>query len=146
MAAMLVACLGFVLLQASQPPPQPQRRIVANAMPMASADGVKGYFASKDVMLLKRSEDSVAAFHEKERHRWDVVYDEDYFERYPGGMDLEFYPGDRVEIVTDVKVKHLENAKGMRGTVTHYEFDDGYESCQTCSTSCPVTVVLDTDM
>ena len=55
----------------------------------------------------------------------------------------EFYPGDIVKIVTDIKVKEIENAKGMQGLVTHYEFDDGYESCQTCSTSRPVVVLLD---
>ena len=85
----------------------------------------------------------VAAFHEKERIRWDVVYDETYVE-----APQEFYPGDRVKIVSDVQIKRfgkveIESAKGMQGTVTHYEFDDGYESCQTCSTACPVTVLLD---
>ena len=43
----------------------------------------------------------------------------------------------------DVKVKEIENARGRTGVVTHYEFDDEYESCQTCSTACPVTVELD---
>lgn len=66
------------------------------------------------------------------------VYDEEYVE-----AAQPFYPGDRVEVIRDVKVKEIENTKGMQGVVTHYEFDDGYESCQTCSTSCPVTVLLD---
>lgn len=102
------------------------------------ASGVKGYFAEKDVLLITRTDEDVAAFHAKERHRWREVYDEEYVE-----APQEFYPGDRVEIVGDVKVKDIDNAKGMQGTVTHYEFDDGYESCQTCSTSCPVTVLLE---
>ena len=72
-----------------------------------------------------------------------VVYDEDYYAFHPKGLSLEFYPGDRVEVVGDVKVKEIENARGRTGVVTHYEFDDEYESCQTCSTACPVTVELD---
>ena len=51
----------------------------------------------------------------------------------------EFYPGDRVEIVSSCPVKEIEDAKGLRGVVTHYEFDDGYECCQTLSTSTPLT-------
>ena len=66
-----------------------------------------------------------------------------YDEELPQQYDQEFYPGDRVEIVSDVQVKEIENAKGLRGVVTHFEFDDGYESCQTCSTSRPLTVLLD---
>ena len=103
--------------------------------------GVRGYFANRDVLLIERSEEAVAAFHEKERIRWDEVYDEVYVEGQYG--ELEYYPGDRVKVVGDVSVKEIENAFGMLGVVTHYEFDDGYESCQTCSTSCPVTVLLD---
>ena len=107
------------------------------------ASGYKGYFAETDVLLVDRAEEDVAKFHAKERHRWREVYDEEYVE-----APQEYYPGDRVEIVGDVQVKSrgevvIENARGMRGTITHYEFDDGYESCQTCSTSCPVTVLLD---
>ena len=55
---------------------------------------------------------------------------------------LDFYPGDRVEIVRDVKVKDVDT-RGMQGTVTNFEFDDQYECCQTLSTSTPVTVLLD---
>ena len=100
--------------------------------------GLKGYFQINEVLLVDRKESDVAAFHEKERRRWREVYDEDYVE-----APQEFYPGDRVEIVRDVQVKDIENAKGMQGVVTHYEFADGYESCQTCRTSNPVTVLLD---
>ena len=100
--------------------------------------GLKGYFATSDVQLVERSEDDVSAFHEKERTRWRVVYDEEYKE-----APQEYYPGDRVKVVNDVKVKEIENANGMQGVVVHFEFDDGYESCQTCSSSCPVTVLLD---
>eukprot|EP00747_Dinoflagellata_sp_TGD_P220057 gnl/TRDRNA2_/TRDRNA2_92069_c1_seq2.p1 gnl/TRDRNA2_/TRDRNA2_92069_c1~~gnl/TRDRNA2_/TRDRNA2_92069_c1_seq2.p1 ORF type:complete len:109 (+),score=14.29 gnl/TRDRNA2_/TRDRNA2_92069_c1_seq2:46-327(+) len=89
-------------------------------------------------MIVKRNQEDVAAFHEKERKRWRDVYDEEYTE-----TPQDFYPGDRVEIVEDIGVTGIENVKGMQGVVTHYEFDDGYESCQTCSTSCPVTVLLD---
>ena len=99
--------------------------------------GAKGYFAERDVALGQRNDADVAKFHEKEAHRWDVVYDEDYYARHPGGIELAFYPGDTVEIVGDV------DDKGLRGVVTHFEFDDGYESCQTCSTSCPVAVMLE---
>ena len=99
--------------------------------------GAKGYFAERDVALVQRNDADVAKFHEKEAHRWDVVYDEDYYARHPGGIELAFYPGDTVEIVGDV------DDKGLRGVVTHFEFDDGYESCQTCSTSCPVAVMLE---
>ena len=99
---------------------------------------VKGYFGSTDVKLIERKDEDVAAFHASETRRWDVVYDEVYVE-----TPQEFYPGDRVEVVADIKVKDIENAKGMQGVVTNFEFDDGYESCQTCSTSCPVTVLLD---
>ena len=38
------------------------------------------------------SEEAVAAFHEKERIRWDEVYDEVYVEGQYG--ELEYYPGD----------------------------------------------------
>ena len=100
--------------------------------------GVKGYFATKDVQLVERKEEDVLRFHEKERIRWREVYDEEYRE-----ADQEYYPGDKVEIVGSVKVKEIEDANGLTGIVTHFEFDDGYESCQTCSTSCPVTVMLD---
>ena len=99
---------------------------------------VKGYFASSDVELIERKDEDVAAFHAKEAHRWDVVYEEVYKE-----VPQDFYPGDRVEIVSDMPVKEIENAKGMRGVVVHYEFDDGYECCQTLSTSLPVEVLLD---
>ena len=125
--------------------------IVLNAAPPLHCSGrgaaptlrVKGYFASRDVRLVSRRAEDVAAFQERERIRWDVVYDEDYYAFHPKGLSLEFYPGDRVEVVGDVKVKEIENARGRPGVVTHYEFDDEYESCQTCSTACPVTVELD---
>ena len=124
---------------------------VLNAAPPLHCSGrraaptlrVKGYFASRDVRLVSRRAEDVAAFQERERIRWDVVYDEDYYAFHPKGLSLEFYPGDRVEVVGDVKVKEIENARGRTGVVTHYEFDDEYESCQTCSTACPVTVELD---
>ena len=111
---------------------------VLNAAPPLHCSGrgaaptlrVKGYFASRDVRLVSRRAE-------------DVVYDEDYYAFHPKGLSLEFYPGDRVEVVGDVKVKEIENARGRTGVVTHYEFDDEYESCQTCSTACPVTVELD---
>ena len=107
------------------------------AVQMQAPAGLKGYFATKDVLLVDRRDEDVAAFHEKERHRWDVVYDEVYVE-----TDQEFYPGDRVKIVGEVTVKDVDTL-GMLGVLTHFEFDDGYEACQTCSTSCPVTVLLD---
>ena len=124
---------------------------VLNAAPPLHCSGrgaaptlrVKGYFASRDVRLVSRRAEDVAAFQERERIRRDVVYDEDYYAFHPKGLSLEFYPGDRVEVVGDVKVKEIENARGRTGVVTHYEFDDEYESCQTCSTACPVTVELD---
>lgn len=107
----------------------------------ASAGGVQGYFALSDVQLIARQQEDVAAFHAKERNRWEVVYEEEC----PDSLleSLEFYPGDRVKIVSDVEVKSIENARGMKGTVTHFEFDDGYEACQTCSTTVPVAVLLD---
>ena len=100
--------------------------------------GVKGYYSINDVLLVKRCDEDVSRFHEKERERWRVVYDEEYKE-----APQEFYPGDRVKIVSEEPVKTISNPKGMEGVVTHYEFDDGYEACQTCSTSCPVTVMLE---
>lgn len=107
-----------------------------------SAD-IKGYFSLRDVVLVKRNENDVAAFHEKERKRWRDVYDAEYKE-----TPQDFYVGDRVKVVTDVEVLKggkvvIENADGMQGVVTNYDFDDGYESCQTCGTSVPVTVLLD---
>ena len=112
-------------------------RLGHTVIPLMMAGELKGYFASNDVLLVERNDEHVAAFHEKERTRWREVYDEEYVE-----APQEFYPGDVVEIVGEVKVKEIENARGMRGVVTHFEFDDGYESCQTCSSSCPVTVIL----
>ena len=108
------------------------------ALTVLQTSGPKGYFSTNDVILVERRDEDVAAFHEKERTRWREVYDEEYAE-----APQDFYPGDRVQIVSAVKVKEIEDASGMMGVVTHYEFDDGYESCQTCSTSCPVTVMLD---
>lgn len=107
---------------------------------MMSKRGVKGYFASSDVALVERKDEDVAAFHERERIRWDVVYEETYVE-----TPQEFYPGDRVKIVSEMQVKEVENAKGMQGVVVHYEFDDGYECCQTLSTSMPLMVVLESE-
>lgn len=102
-------------------------------------EGVKGYFAIRDLLVLKRNDEDVAAFHEKERKRWREVYDEEYVE-----SPQDFYPGDRVEVIADVSVnKDIKNAEGMQGVVTHFDFDDGYESCQTCQSSYPVTVLLD---
>lgn len=118
---------------------RPALRIPALRM---QAAGLKGYFADRDVLLVERNQEDVTAFHTKERTRWREVYDEEYKE-----APQEFYPGDRVKVVSDVPVKRrgevvLESARGIQGVVTHYEFDDGYESCQTCSTSCPVTVLF----
>ena len=122
----------------SRPVPRPALRM--------QAVGLKGYFADRDVLLVERKQEDVAAFHAKERTRWREVYDEEYTE-----APQEFYPGDRVRIVSDVPVKRrgevvLESARGIEGVVTHYEFDDGYESCQTCSTACPVTVLFDEEV
>lgn len=100
---------------------------------------VKGYFAIRDLLVVERKEEDVAAFHESERKRWRKVYDEEYVE-----TPQDFYPGDRVEVIADVSVnKDIRSAEGMRGVVTHFDFDDGYESCQTCQSSYPVTVLLD---
>eukprot|EP00435_Cladocopium_sp_Y103_P065584 s1865_g27.t1 len=101
--------------------------------------GVKGYFAIRDLLVVQRNKGDVAAFHESEKKRWRKVYDEEYVE-----TPQDFYPGDRVEVISDVSVnKDIKNAEGMRGVVTHFDFDDGYESCQTCQSSYPVTVLLD---
>ena len=98
-----------------------------------------GYFAIRDLLVVQRKEEDVAAFHESEKKRWRKVYDEEYVE-----TPQDFYPGDRVEVISDVSVnKDIKNAEGMRGVVTHFDFDDGYESCQTCQSSYPVTVLLD---
>ena len=98
-----------------------------------------GYFAIRDLLVVQRNEEDVAAFHESEKKRWRKVYDEEYVE-----TPQDFYPGDRVEVISDVSVnKDIKNAEGMRGVVTHFDFDDGYESCQTCQSSYPVTVLLD---
>ena len=101
---------------------------------------LRGYFAKKDVSLVERNEEDVASFHEKEARRWLEVYDE---EEYRGPQDLDFYPGDRVEVVVNVAVRHIANAKGLVGTVEFFDFDDGYEACQCTTTSSPVTVVFD---
>ena len=126
----------------------PALRISALRMQTGAAalPPLKGYFADRDVLLVERSQEDVTAFHAKERTRWREVYDEEYKE-----APVEFYPGDRVEVVCDEPVKRrgevvLESARGIQGVVTHYEFDDGYESCQTCSTSCPVTVQFDEEV
>merc|ERR1719401_565269 len=127
-------------------PKVPLARTVVPSMSDASSDkavkgGIKGWFAKSDVQLIERSEEAVEAFHEKERIRWDKVYDEVYTKGQYG--ELEFYPGDRVKVVGDVEVKDIKNAKGMEGVVTNFDFDDGYESCQSCESSFPVTVLLD---
>ena len=134
----LLACGGVLL-----PPRQLPRRCRISSPALLADPGVIGYFACRDVSLVERRDEDVATFHAKECERWDVVYDDDYYARHPGGIVLDFYPGDRVEVVNDVALKGIESAKGMRGVVTHFEFDDGYESCQTCSTACPVKVLLD---
>ena len=122
---------------------RPAQRITG---PQMQAGGLKGYFADRDVLLVERNQEDIAAFHAKERTRWREVYDEEYKE-----APQEFYPGDRVKVVSDVPVKRrgevvLESARGIQAVVTHYEFDDGYESCQTCSTSLPVTVLFDEEV
>ncbi|CAJ1358862.1 unnamed protein product [Effrenium voratum] len=93
--------------------------------------GKKAYFGIRDLMVVKRRDEDVAAFHETERERWRKVYDEEYVE-----TKQDFYPGDRVEVLDD-------DYEGRQGVVLHYDFDDGYESCQTCQSSYPVTVLLD---
>ena len=47
-------------------------------------------FVSRDVRLVSRRAEDVAAFQERERIRWDVVYDEDYYAFHPKGLSLEF--------------------------------------------------------
>ena len=54
-------------------------------------------------------------------------------------------------VASDVYEKRAEDdaflkSRPIEGVVTHYEFDDGYESCQTCSTACPVTVLFDEEV
>ena len=99
---------------------------------------LNGYYSERDVILIERKDADVKRFHDKERQRWLDVYEEVYNE-----VPQDFYPGDRVEVVADVKVKDIESTKGMTGVVTHFEFDDGYEACQSCTTTTPVTVLLD---
>ena len=112
-----------------------------SSIQMMAVKEVKGYFAIRDLLVVERKEEDVAAFHENERKRWREVYDEEYVE-----TAQDFYPGDRVEVIADVSVnKDIKNAEGMRGVVTHFDFDDGYESCQTCQSSYPVTVLLEWD-
>ncbi len=117
--------------------PLPPQHAAATWLQM-QAKQIKGYLATNDVLLVERSAENVAAFHEKERVRWRDVYDEEYVE-----APQEFYPGDIVKVVKSVTIKDIDDAKGMRGVVKHFEFDDGFESCQTCSTACPVTVLFD---
>lgn len=123
-------------------------RLVVNLrhghLSMQATAGIKGYFSLRDVQLIERRQEDVDAFNAKERNRWDVVYEEECPESLLESLLANgYFPGDRVKIVNDVKVKDIENAKGMQGVVSHYEFDDGYEACQTCSTAVPVAVVLD---
>jgi hypothetical protein len=141
MLAALCATAGFSPhVRACTHVASPARATAVLGVPIVNAESRHrlGFFAIKDVLLVERSEEDVKAFHAKESRRWLEVYDETYVE-----APQDFYPGDRVKVVGDCKVKEIENAKGMTGVVTHFEFDDGYESCQTCSTSCPVTVLLD---
>ena len=141
MLAALCATAGFSPhVRACTHVASPARATAVLGVPIVNAESRHrlGFFAIKDVLLVERSEEDVKAFHAKESRRWLEVYDETYVE-----APQDFYPGDRVKVVGDCKVKEIENAKGMTGVVTHFEFDDGYESCQTCSTSGPVTVRLD---
>ena len=70
------------------------------------------------------------AFNAKEQNRWDVVYEEECPESLlESPLANGYFRGDRVKIVNDVKLKDIENTKGMEGLVLHYEFDDGYEAC-----------------
>ena len=128
-AGFSIATAAHISPVASHTSPRAQVQMQADRM---------GFFSIKDVALVERSDEDVAAFHAKERRRWLEVYEEEYVE-----APQEFYPGDRVRVISDVAVKKIENAKGMQGVVTHFEFDDGYESCQTCSTTAPVWVLLD---
>jgi len=111
--------------------PPGRRHPQARAPRLRIRAGKKGYFGLRDVIVKKRDEKDVAAFHESERIRWRKVYNEEYVE-----TPQDFYPGDRVEILD-------EDYEGMEGVVVHFDFDDGYESCQTCQSSYPVTVLFD---
>ena len=115
----LLACVGVLLpprLSNQQPciasvllPP----RCRISSPALLADPGVIGYFACRDVSLVERRDEDVATFHAKECERWDVVYDDDYYARHPGGIVLDFYPGDRVEIVNDVALKDIESARGI---------------------------------
>uniref|UniRef100_A0A0G4FWV9 Uncharacterized protein n=1 Tax=Chromera velia CCMP2878 TaxID=1169474 RepID=A0A0G4FWV9_9ALVE len=95
--------------------------------------GKKEWFGMNDVKVVKRSDEDIAAFHEKERERWRTVYNEVYKE-----TPQDFYPGDRIQIIDDDSEYF-----GQQGVVLHYLFDDGYMSCQTTKCSYPLTVLLD---
>ena len=112
------------------------------------AKPVKGYFAISDLLLVERNEEDVASFHEKERVRWLEVYDEVYVPKPQASWHTlsvhslerrcqtrllstqfvlyvlqEFYIGDRVVIVSSMKVAKTSedgvqdymDAKGLQG-------------------------------
>ena len=76
---------------------------------MQATAGIKGYFSLRDVQLIERRQEDVDAFNAKERNRWDVVYEEECPESLLESLLANgYFPGDRVKIVNDVKVKDLE--------------------------------------
>lgn len=136
LALALIQCTAAFTLMPSAPTTASRGPLAAavRAPLLLRMQAVRGYFATEDVRLVERNEDTVLAWQQKERNRYLVVYEEEPPDPYVGDH-LEFYPGDRVEVVADVQVKEWD-AKGLQGVVTG-------TSCQTLSTSLPVTVLLE---
>merc|ERR1711879_9506 len=107
---------------------------------VAAASDVVGYFEFRELELVHRDPQAVAQYEQRECERWRAVYDEEW-----PATPQELYEGDRMEVVRDVRVKGIENARGMQGIVS-----DVWMECETDAACCcnelataPVTVNLE---
>ena len=112
---------------------------VTVALRQPSQPGPTGYFDFRELRLIHRDLEKLAAFEASERARWLAVHDEEWIPTHQ-----ELVEGDRVEVVGNVAVKG-KDARGMQGTVT-----DVWNECETDAACCcnelatsPVTVQLD---
>ncbi|KAL1514497.1 hypothetical protein AB1Y20_003596 [Prymnesium parvum] len=103
-------------------------------------EGPLGYFELDELTLVHRDLRALEAFEESERRRWRQVYGEEWVARRQ-----ELLEGDRVEVTRDVRVKGVESARGMRGTVVDVWSDCETDAACCCNelTTAPVTVQLE---
>jgi hypothetical protein len=101
---------------------------------------VTGYFEFGELKLLHRDPEALAEFEEKERMRWLAVYDEEW-----PATQQELYEGDLVEVVRDVSVRGIANARGMQGIVTNVWMECETDAACCCNelATAPITVKLE---